>query len=133
MMDRNDGSQSGLQYTNAVNGQAANQFDWGSIQWLCSNELCQGADITFGYVQIEPGKKNPRHYHPNSGEVLFLIEGELDHTIGAEVFHLAAGMSIFIPQNAEHDARNPGSQTARMVVTYPTGDRQAVMLEEGED
>lgn len=120
-------------YTNAVNGQHANQFDWGSIQWLISGELFAGANITFGYVEIEPGSKNPRHYHPNSDEVLYLIEGELDHSIGDEIYHLSPGMAIFIPQNAEHDAVNTGSKTARMVVGYPTGDRQAVMLEAGAD
>lgn len=120
-------------YTESVNKERANQFDWGSIQWLVSGELFKNADITFGYVEIEAGRKNPRHYHPNSDEVLYLIEGELDHTIGAESFHLEPGMAIFIPINAEHDARNNGSSTARMVVAYPTGDRQAVMLEAGED
>jgi quercetin dioxygenase-like cupin family protein len=122
-----------VQYTNGVDANAANQFAWGSIQWLCSNELFADANLTFGYVQIEPGRKNPRHYHPNSSEVLFLIEGELDHSVGDHIFHLTAGKSIFIPLGVEHDARNPGSTTARMVVAYPTGDRQAVMLEQGDD
>jgi quercetin dioxygenase-like cupin family protein len=119
--------------TAAVNNEQANQFDWGSIQWLVTGQQNVGGEITFGYVEIGPGQKNPRHYHPNSSEVLFLIEGELDHTIGNESFHLTAGMSIFIPKDAEHDARNNGNTTARMVVAYPTGDRQAVMLEEGKD
>lgn len=123
----------GVQYTNGVDQNAANQFPWGSIQWLCSNELFADANLTFGYVQIEPGQKNPRHYHPNSSEVLFLIEGELDHSVGDQVFHLTAGKSIFIPLGVEHDARNGGATTARMVVAYPTGDRQAVMLEAGKD
>ncbi len=122
-----------VQYTNIVDAHAANQFDWGSIQWLCSNELHAGGNLTFGYVQIEPGQKNPRHYHPNSSEVLFLVEGELDHSLGDQVFHLTPGMSIFIPQEVAHDAMNRGSVTARMVVAYPTGDRQIVMLEAGDD
>lgn len=122
-----------VRYTQAVDAQAANAFDWGSIQWLCSNELHADAQLTFGYVQIEPGRKNPRHYHPNSSEVLFLIEGELDHSLGDEVVHLTPGMSIYIPQQVAHDAVNRGRVTARMVVAYPTGDRQIVMLEAGDD
>ena len=62
-----------------------------------------------------------------------VIEGELDHSVGDQIFHLSAGMSIFIPQAAEHDAANRGAETARMVVAYPTGARQAVMLEAGDD
>jgi quercetin dioxygenase-like cupin family protein len=122
-----------VSYTNRVDAKAANQFPWGTIQWLCSNEYFADANLTFGYVQIEAGCKNPRHYHPNSSEVLFLIEGELDHSVGDDVFHLVAGQSIFIPLGVEHDAMNNGTATARMVVAYPTGDRQAVMLEAGED
>jgi quercetin dioxygenase-like cupin family protein len=121
------------QYTAFVHGSHANQFDWGSIQWLVTGERFAGANVTFGYVEIAPGRKNPKHYHPNSDEVLFLIEGELDHSIGDEVFHLTTGMAIFIPKNAVHDASNSGTKTARMVVAYDTGDRQAVMLEQGRD
>lgn len=120
-------------FTATVDHEQANQFDWGSIQWMVTGQQHADGEITFGYVQIEPGQKNPRHYHPNSSEVLFLIEGELDHSLGDENFHLTAGMSIFIPIGVEHDARNNGGITARMVVAYPTGDRQAVMLEAGQD
>lgn len=133
MTSNHDGSNVTMQYTNAVDAAAANQFPWGSIQWLCSGELAPDGNLTFGYVQIEPGHKNPRHYHPNSSEVLYLIEGELDHSLGDQVFHLTAGMTIFIPTGVTHDARNQGTVTARMVVAYPTGDRQAVMLEAGRD
>jgi quercetin dioxygenase-like cupin family protein len=120
-------------HTSLVNSQRANQFDWGSIQWLVSGDLMKNAQITFGYVQIEPGQKNPKHYHPNSDEVLYLLEGELQHSLGEEVVTLQPGMAIFIPQGVAHDAINAGTSTARMVVAYPTGDRQMVPLEEGED
>jgi quercetin dioxygenase-like cupin family protein len=121
------------QYTVSVNQNDANLFPWGSIQWLCSDAQFAGANLTFGYVEIQPGQKNPRHYHPNSSEMLYLIEGELDHSLEDKVIHLEAGTAIFIGQNVKHDAVNRGERTARMVVAYPTGDRQAVMLEEGDD
>ena len=120
-------------FTAITNLDHANRFDWGAIQWLVSGELMDGANITFGFVEIEPGRKNPRHYHPNSDEVLYLIEGELRHTVGENTYQLTAGTAIFIPQHAPHDAFNPGTKTARMVVAYPTGDRQMVLLEAGDD
>ena len=116
-----------------VDERLAQRFDWGSIQWLCSGQLFADAQQTCGYVQIEPGRKNPRHYHPNSDEVLFLLEGELDHSLGDAVHHLVPGMAIHIPQGVEHDAVNRGERTARMFVTYPTSDRQAIMLEAGRE
>jgi quercetin dioxygenase-like cupin family protein len=133
VIDNHRSSETKTEYTNAIDSTTANHFPWGSIQWMCTGESAPDGNITFGYVQIEPGQKNPRHYHPNSSEVLFLIEGELDHSLGDENFHLTAGTSIFIPIGVKHDARNNGSVTARMVVAYPIGDRQAVMLEAGRD
>jgi quercetin dioxygenase-like cupin family protein len=130
----NVGKNGNLEKPTAVRDRAsANQFDWGAIQWLISGDLMDGANITFGFVEIEPGCKNPRHYHPNSDEVLYLIEGELNHSLGDSTFHLTAGMAIFIPQLTPHDAFNAGTKTARMVVAYPTGDRQMVALEAGRD
>jgi quercetin dioxygenase-like cupin family protein len=113
-----------------VNDDDANQFKWGSIQWLCNGEMLGDAEQTFGFVQINAGANNPAHYHPNSDEVLYLIEGELDHSLGEDMHHLTPGMSIHIPRGVPHNAVNTSDVTARMVVTYPTRDRQAVFMDE---
>ncbi len=126
----------GIRRTNpvvAVDHDAANRTPWGYIQWMCSGTLFADAQQTFGYVEIEPGRKNPRHLHPNSDEVLYLLQGELDHSLGAAAHHLEAGMSIHIPQGVPHDAVNRGDCLARMIVAYPTADRQVVMCEEGQE
>ena len=106
----------------------ANTFDWGSIQWLCNGEMLDDAEQTFGFVQILAGSSNPEHVHPNSDEVLYLIEGELDHSLGDEVYTLSPGMSIHIPRGVPHNAVNTSDVTAKMVVAYPTRDRQAEFL-----
>lgn len=113
-----------------VDSDQANQFKWGSIQWLCNSELWSDAEQTFGFVQINAGSNNPAHFHPNSDEVLYLLEGELDHSLGDEIYHLIPGMSIHIPRGVPHNAVNTSSQTARMVVAYPTSDRQAIFMDE---
>jgi quercetin dioxygenase-like cupin family protein len=117
----------------SVSRASATVADWGAIQWLVTGQSFPGAQITFGFVEIEPGRKNPRHLHPNSDEVLYLIEGELEHSIGEDRVRMKPGDVVFIAQSIPHDARNIGSVTARMVVGFPTGDRQAVMLEDGVD
>jgi mannose-6-phosphate isomerase-like protein (cupin superfamily) len=123
-----DGRQLGSRVA-SVDPDLANHFKWGSIQWLCNGEFWPDAEQTFGFVQIEAGKSNPAHIHPNSDEVLYLLEGELDHSLGDEVFHLVPGMSIHIPRGVAHNATNTGDVTARMVVAYPTRDRQANFLD----
>ena len=111
----------------------ATRMPWGSIQWLLNRELAPDANLTFGYVEIEPGAKNPRMRHPNCDEVLFLLEGELDHSLEGEVFHLRPGDAIHIPRGAAHDAVNRGAVTARLVVAYDTGERQIEILDDGRD
>lgn len=113
----------------SVAGQPVESFPWGAIQWLCASSIFPGAALTFGHVQIAPHAKNPRHYHPNSDEVLYLLEGALDHRVGDQVYHLEPGTLIYIPAGVEHDAFNPTGQVARMVVAYSTGDRQMVLCE----
>lgn len=117
----------------AADGEDAIPFPWGSIQWLCSGQIYADAQQTFGFVQIKPGMKNPLHHHPNSDEILYLLEGELLHSLGSDVYHLKPGMSIHIPQGVEHDAKNPSEVVAKMLVAYPTSDRRVVMGEEGEE
>ncbi len=117
----------------AVTHDPANAMPWGHMQWLCNGAMFADAQQTFGYVEINAGEKNPKHLHPNSDEVLYLLEGELDHSIGDESHHLTAGMAIHIPQGIPHDAANHGTTVARMIVAYPTTDRQVVMCEDGQE
>lgn len=131
--DQQAGIIAALSRVGAVNDDAADHFPWGSIQWLCSGLLYGDAQQTFGYVSILPGNKNPQHHHPNSDEMLLLLEGELIHSLDDEDFHLRPGMAIHITQGVRHDARNVGTVTARMVVAYPTSDRQVVMHEAGQE
>jgi quercetin dioxygenase-like cupin family protein len=101
-------------------------FDWGSIQWLVSQRQIADSRLTFGVVGINPGARNTKHYHPNCDEVLFVLDGELDHSFADRVFRLTTGMAIHIPSGVPHDAVNRGSTVARVVVSYSSGDRQTV-------
>jgi mannose-6-phosphate isomerase-like protein (cupin superfamily) len=116
-----------------VSADAADRFEWGSIQWLVNAELMPGSGLTFGFVEIAPGAKNPRHLHPNCDEVLYVLEGTLEHSLGDDVFELGPGAALLIPTNVGHDARNPGVDPARVVVAYSSGERQTVLLEEEQD
>jgi quercetin dioxygenase-like cupin family protein len=104
-------------------------FDWGTIRWLVSGQQIKDAQITFGFVEISARARNVRHYHPNCDEVLYVLQGELDHGLEDEVFHLTPGMAIHIPSGVWHSAINRSEVVARVVVAYSTGDRQTVMAE----
>ncbi len=101
-----------------------------AVQWHCCSRTRSKQSGTWRLTQA---RKTRSHLHPNSDEVLYLIKGELDHSLGDDVVHLTAGMSIHIPQGVPHDAHNQGESVARMIVSYPTADRQVVMLEAGQE
>jgi quercetin dioxygenase-like cupin family protein len=96
---------------------------WGSLTWLAGESLT-GSDVTLGRVVITQGMHNPRHSHPNSGEVLYLLRGRLRHLIGSEEFLMEPGDTSFVPAGVPHLAYSVGDVDAEMMVTYPTGRRQ---------
>ena len=97
--------------------------EWGSLTWLSSSDLA-GSDITVGRVIIRQGMSNPRHSHPNCTEVLYLLAGTLEHTIGEETIVTRAGDTLIVPAGVVHVARCVGEDDADMIVAYPTGQRQ---------
>lgn len=100
--------------------------DWGSIQWLCSKEIDSESELTFGMVYIHAGQSNPRHVHPNCEEIIFVLSGECDHSLGDEMHHLKPGMMLRIPRNVWHNAVTTSWEPCRMILAYSAPDRQTI-------
>jgi len=97
--------------------------DWGSLCWLASQKIGNAEAITIGRVIIKTGKSNPRHSHSNSEEVLYLLGGRLEHTVGKEVVVMEPGDTLVIAPDTAHNATSIGEEDADMIVAYPTGIR----------
>jgi quercetin dioxygenase-like cupin family protein len=92
------------------------------MRWMASARLT-ATDLTLGRVVIEPGKANDRHAHPGCQEVLYLLKGRLEHSIGERSVVMESGDSVVIPRGVYHNARNIGRAPADMIVAYSAGDR----------
>jgi quercetin dioxygenase-like cupin family protein len=99
-------------------------FDWGRIVWLVSHSLGNSDTMTFGRVTIKSGHANPRHRHPNCDEILHLLSGRLEHSLGDERFIMEPGDSISIPTGIVHNARSVGDEDAVMVIAFSSADRE---------
>jgi quercetin dioxygenase-like cupin family protein len=97
---------------------------WGKLTWLASRELGNSTTMTFGRVIIPAGQVNPRHRHPNCDEILHLLSGEIEHSLGDQLFRMQQGDTISIPAGQWHNARALGSQDAEMVICFSSADRQ---------
>ena len=97
---------------------------WGKLTWLASRELGNSTTMTFGRVTIPAGQTNPRHRHPNCDEILHLLSGRLEHSLGEQKFLLNPGDTISIPAGQWHTAHALDGRDAEMVICFSSADRE---------
>jgi mannose-6-phosphate isomerase-like protein (cupin superfamily) len=56
--------------------------------------------------------------HPDSEQMLYLVEGELEAEVGERKFKMSAGESVIVPKGAAHRFRNSGKKTALTFNVY---------------
>ena len=100
------------------------EFAWGRIVWLISGAQNNSQTLTFGRVLIKAGHANPRHCHPNCDEILHLLSGQIEHSLGDQTFSMRPGDTISIPSGVFHNARSVGETEAEMVICFSSSDRQ---------
>ena len=61
----------------------------------------QGAQITFGVVELSPNSVVPEHFHVNE-QLGLVVKGSMVFTIGGETRELVAGDTYNIPSNVPH-------------------------------
>jgi mannose-6-phosphate isomerase-like protein (cupin superfamily) len=77
------------------------------------------SDITQCSVAEEllpPGHAVTPHFHRETEEVYYVLEGAGEMTIGAETASVGAGDAIFIPRGSVHTLRNTGGVPMRIVL-----------------
>jgi quercetin dioxygenase-like cupin family protein len=89
--------------------------------------VCVSGEDTGGkYCLIEaglaPGMGVPRHTHTREDEVYYVLSGELEVTIGDEVFILRQGDTLIAPRDIPHQLRNSGSTENHYLLMFsPSG------------
>ena len=88
--------------------------------------LLSGEDTGGAYclldMRVAPGKGVPRHTHTREDEALFVLSGELEATVGDEIFTLRAGETLIAPRNIPHQLRNPGKAANHYLIMFsPSG------------
>ena len=111
-----------------VQGHPEEEHPWGSIVWLKSGSLDPGTTMTVGLCRIKPGHANQKHYHPNCDEVLYVISGTCQKTIGEQVMDLGPGECVRIPKGEIHQAKCTSQVPMECLVVYDTASRQVVFV-----
>ena len=66
---------------------------------------------------LDPGQATERHYHGESEEVYFILEGEGEMELDGETARVTVGDAIPIPPGAWHTLRNTGDGALRLLCT----------------
>ena len=61
-----------------------------------------GDQVLLCHVRYEPGADVPRHSHEHTEQVMLMLEGELEMTVGSETRTLRAGDSVVVNRGVEH-------------------------------
>jgi quercetin dioxygenase-like cupin family protein len=103
---------------------------WGQLRWLASSKIGNCSTMTFGRAIIPAGQVNPLHRHPNCDEILHVLAGKVEHSLGDERFILEAGDTISIPAGQWHNALVLGDIDAEMIICFSSADRQTEFAHE---
>lgn len=98
-------------------------LDWGTITWLVAGSMRNSAHLTFGRVTIKPKARNPVHRHPACEELLYVVSGRVEHSLGDERFVMGAGDVIVIPAGVWHNAAALGDEEAELIIVFSSADR----------
>ena len=74
----------------------------------------EGAPISAYIVNAKPGQGPPLHTHPYV-EVIFMLEGRANLTIGEETREVNAGAIAVVPANTPHRFVNSGETLLRQI------------------
>ena len=73
-----------------------------------------------GEVTIKPNTRLPRHIHPNTEEVMIILEGTLDVLVGGERKTCGPGHTVLAPAGTVHGFVNRYEETAKLLYIFPT-------------
>jgi mannose-6-phosphate isomerase-like protein (cupin superfamily) len=65
-------------------------------------ELMRAANQTLAEATLEPGQRTERHYHAESEELYYLVEGTGEMEIDGERSQVGPGDAILVPPGAWH-------------------------------
>ena len=81
-----------------------------------------GSDAALSLGTFLPGSGVPEHVHEESAEILYILNGEMEMTIGTERLRAAAGSAVYIPAGTPHSATVLGSiESVKVVQVYAPG------------
>jgi mannose-6-phosphate isomerase-like protein (cupin superfamily) len=85
-----------------------------AYNWFLTSEQ-SGGSIVIHVLTLEPGFAATEHHHPAEEEFFFVLEGELEMTIGNKTAIAGPGTFAYAPPHCTHAFRPHGDATCRVL------------------
>lgn len=88
----------------------------------------------FGVVELitEPGQGVAVHVHQHEDELVYVIDGEVEVTLGEQQMEAGAGIMALLPRGIPHGYTNVGDRPSRLLVTILPGKFDNYFVELGK-
>jgi quercetin dioxygenase-like cupin family protein len=84
---------------------------------LTDKSFCENFEMILG--EIAPGGLADRHAHDREHQVIYVLGGEAEVTLGDEPMERCGpGTVIRIPPHLAHEVKSVGAETLRLIVLY---------------
>src|SRR3954449_3367530 len=100
-----------------LDGDASARWRSGSVLGSGTGARAAGASL----LEVDPGCRLPRHTD-SAEEVIVVIAGEAEVTVGDQRTTAAAGDMALVPEMVPHEVRNAGEGALRFAAVYAAPD-----------
>ena len=89
------------------------------LRWLVTEESTGAKHCTMCVIEVQPGQTvRPAHSHPNSEEVIYILQGSGRVMIDGVVEPVKAGCAVLFPKGAIHMLRNSGDELMKVACFF---------------
>jgi quercetin dioxygenase-like cupin family protein len=88
------------------------------VRMLFTPEGVGRTNAYFGMLEADPGVEIPRHQHDGSAEILYVLQGAGELTVGSEKIPFGPETAIHIPDGQPHAAKFIGPDKAILLQLY---------------
>jgi quercetin dioxygenase-like cupin family protein len=88
------------------------------VRMLFTPENTGRTNAYLGMLEADPGVEIPRHQHDGSAEILYVLQGGGELTIGSEKMPFGPDEAIHIPDGQPHAAKFAGPDKTIMLQLY---------------
>ncbi|HEX8675830.1 MAG TPA: cupin domain-containing protein [Segetibacter sp.] len=89
------------------------------MRWLANADSLQANNLSVCVIRVLPGEAvRPAHSHPNSEELIYIINGNGKVMIENEVGEVSAGSAILFEQGKIHMLKNTGDIEMKVICFF---------------